>query len=561
MKKLLIIGIMGIFIPLILFAQIENWVYRYNGPGDGSDRARSIVYGSDGNIYAAGDVYGIYGDRPDFGVISIPSSGPPENWVYAYHEAVNSYNKASSIVYGSDGNLYAAGDAYSSVANATDFTGISLTTSGSEQWTYLYDGGGGAADYAYDVVYGADGNVYWAGNTWTGMGLYWDFTVIKLPPSGPPENWIYKYDGPGSEMDNSDAAYSITYGSDGNIYAAGKSYGSGTWRDFTVVSVTTSGSERWVYRYNGSANSDDIANSIIYGEDGNIYVVGTVKNSNKDIIVVSIPPSGPPANWVYIYNGPGNGDDGAGSIVYGSDGNLYVGGNSTASGSGSDFTVISLTTSMVENWVYRYNGPGNGDDGASSIIYGLDGNIYAAGNSTGSGSGSDFTVISLTTSMVENWVYRYNGPGNGDDRAVSIIYGLLDDNIYAGGYSTGIGTDKDFTVISLDPQTGIQEEFSNKKGILCSCYPNPFHKNVIINYALSSKHYAQENKEVPTIRIYDATGRSVKNFSRLTHGALRSTLITWEGTDNNGQKVPAGVYFVRLESGDDKEVEKVILLR
>jgi flagellar hook assembly protein FlgD len=47
----------------------------------------------------------------------------------------------------------------------------------------------------------------------------------------------------------------------------------------------------------------------------------------------------------------------------------------------------------------------------------------------------------------------------------------------------------------------------------------------------------------------------------MADGGLRTTLITWEGTDNNGQKVPAGVYFVRLESGDDKEVKKVILLR
>lgn len=49
---------MGIFLPLILLAQTENWVYRYNGPGNGFDVAGSLVYGADGNIYAAGYSYG-----------------------------------------------------------------------------------------------------------------------------------------------------------------------------------------------------------------------------------------------------------------------------------------------------------------------------------------------------------------------------------------------------------------------------------------------------------------------------------------------------------------------
>ena len=59
-----------------------------------------------------------------------------------------------------------------------------------------------------------------------------------------------------------------------------------------------------------------------------------------------------------------------------------------------DFTVISLTIAGDENWIYRYNGPANDVDVANSIVYGSDGNIYAAGYSNGSGN-YDFTVISL----------------------------------------------------------------------------------------------------------------------------------------------------------------------
>jgi flagellar hook assembly protein FlgD len=63
------------------------------------------------------------------------------------------------------------------------------------------------------------------------------------------------------------------------------------------------------------------------------------------------------------------------------------------------------------------------------------------------------------------------------------------------------------------------------------------------------------------LKIYDAAGRLVKDFSRLTLDALRPTQIIWDGTDQNDRKVPAGVYFVDFRAGDYKKTEKAILLR
>ncbi len=37
--------------------------------------------------------------------------------------------------------------------------------------------------------------------------------------------------------------------------------------------------------------------------------------------------------------------------------------------------------------------------------------------------------------------------------------------------------------------------------------------------------------------------------------------VCWDGCDDAGRRLPAGVYFVRLESGDFKQVEKAVLLR
>ncbi len=51
------------------------------------------------------------------------------------------------------------------------------------------------------------------------------------------ENWIYTYCGSESKTDITDIGWSITYGADGNIYAAGYSYNMYTGYDLTVISL------------------------------------------------------------------------------------------------------------------------------------------------------------------------------------------------------------------------------------------------------------------------------------------------------------------------------------
>lgn len=112
-----------VLLPFILFAQIENWVYWYNGPGNSYDYAHSIVYGADWNIYAAGSSQGLTTSM-DFLVLSLTSEGD-ERWVYRYNGPANSTDVAHDLVYGADRNIYATGE---SMVNGTgdDFTVISL---------------------------------------------------------------------------------------------------------------------------------------------------------------------------------------------------------------------------------------------------------------------------------------------------------------------------------------------------------------------------------------------------------------------------------------------------
>lgn len=448
MKQIKVIALL-IGLWSIALSQTERWVYRYNGTGNYNDQANSVVYGSDGNIYTCGassDNRLFY----DFFIASLTNAGSGR-WVYRHDGTLNLDDEARSIVYGADGNIYACG--YFWQRNAIyDFTVISLTNTGSERWVYTDSGTLGGNDEAYSLVYGADGNIYVAGYL-SNSGSIEDLTVISLTNTGS-KRWVYSYNTPGNWHD---FGYSIVYGFDGNIYVAGKSDSSGTSDNFTVVSLTNAGTHRWVYKYNGPSNLQDWAASLVYGEDGNLYAVGTTTSSSsgENCLIISLTNAGA-ERWVYTVNGSANSNDRAYSIVYGSDGNIYLAGQVTNIITGKDFSIVSLTNAGGERWRSRYDGPANLEDEGNSLVYDANGNIFACGWSSVSSVNFDFTVVSVTNSGNLRGVYTYDGPANGNDRGTSIACGS-DGNIYAAGFSTGTGG-SDLTVISLNPVAGSIKE-------------------------------------------------------------------------------------------------------
>jgi hypothetical protein len=251
-------------------------------------------------------------------------------------------------------------------------------------------------------------------------------------------------------------------------------------------------------------------------------------------MVISLTAAGA-ERWVYDNNGSGNG---AYSLVYGADGNIYSAGQNTGSDTSSDFTVISLTAAGAERWVYCYNGPGDGDDWANSIVCGADGNIYVAGGTYGTGTSADFTIISLTSAGTYQWAYRTNGPGNGDDHANSLVYGG-DGNIYSAGVSYDSGTYDDFTVISLNPVIGIEEQTDNRLPSSADrtplvIYPNPAKAVIRVRGPFSGK-------EATAIKIFDGSGKLVKEIAAPA-----------SPTRNDGEEVISlkgidpGIYFIKI---------------
>jgi len=85
-------------------------------------------------------------------------------------------------------------------------------------------------------------------------------------------------------------------------------------------------------------------------------------------------------------------------------------------------------------------------------------------------------------------------------------------------------------------------------------YPNPFRTQATINYQLS-------NPSLVRLMVYNVAGQLVNTLVNEHSAKIGNHNVIWDGRSKNGQKVPAGVYFLRLETDGFSQTRKLILLR
>ena len=121
--------------------------------------------------------------------------------------------------------------------------------------------------------------------------------------------------------------------------------------------------------------------------------------------------------WVQRYNGPGNGDDGANAIAVDTNGNVYVTGSSTAANGFSDYTSIKYSSAGVPLWTNLYNGPADFLDEALAVAVDSSGDVIVTGSVGGSGN-YDFLTIKYSSEGVGLWTNQYAPGASGEALAV-----------------------------------------------------------------------------------------------------------------------------------------------
>jgi hypothetical protein len=83
--------------------------------------------------------------------------------------------------------------------------------------------------------------------------------------------------------------------------------------------------------------------------------------------------------------------------------------------------------------------------------------------------------------------------------------------------------------------------------------PNPFNPRTVLRFSLAQECRAR-------LVIYDVAGRDVRTVLDATLGAGRHE-VTWDGANDQGQRVGAGVYWSRLVAGDYVSNRKMLTVR
>ena len=106
---------------------------------------------------------------------------------------------------------------------------------------------------------------------------------------------------------------------------------------------------------------------------------------------------------------------------------------------------------------------------------------------------------------------------------------------------------------------GIQEDnaYKSPQAAELAVYPNPCRQMTEIRCQLPE---ARSQMQEMALKIYDCSGRAIKSFNLASNVLPFVSTVIWNGADDNGRRVPQGIYFVRLNASNCQTSKKVILL-
>ena len=427
---------------------IEEWVVRYNGPGNADDYAKAMAVDAAGNVYVTGQSRGD-SSHYDYATTKYDSAGN-QLWVARYDGPGNYHDNPKAIALDTYGNVYVTGNSYGD-GTSSDYATIKYNSNGIEQWIARYNGSGNGNDVVSAMALDAAGNVYITGNSYD-EETFLDYTTIKYDRNGN-RLWVVKYNGPGNYNDKAGA---IDLDTSDNVYVTGYSYGDGITReDYTTVKYDSSGNQLWVARYCGPAgpphSSYDVACAIIVDMSGNAYVTGYSDGgqTSYDYATIMYDSAGV-ERWVARYNGSGNTFDYAQAIALNSLGDVYVTGYSDNNRTCQDYTTLKYDSTGKQLWVATYSGSSNNNDRAGGIGVDSSGNVYVTGYSYDSVTSLDYATVKYDSAGNELWVATYDGPVNLNNQADNMPPDQSDDDLSLPTYNV-LETDCDYAyAIALD---------------------------------------------------------------------------------------------------------------
>jgi hypothetical protein len=93
----------------------------------------------------------------------------------------------------------------------------------------------------------------------------------------------------------------------------------------------------------------------------------------------------------------------------------------------------------------------------------------------------------------------------------------------------------------------------NSERIQARNYPNPFNPSTDIAYSLDTASDVR-------IEIYNVAGQAVRTFDT-GYQAAGEHSVNWDGLDSTGAPAASGIYYYRIQAGNDVLTDDMILLK
>jgi uncharacterized delta-60 repeat protein len=484
----------------------QQWLNRYNGDGDFSDKYNCVLTDQIGNIYLGG--YTVTANqRKDYLLTKYESSGTL-SWSVTFNGSDNKDDEILSMALGLNNQIVVTGYAKGNNTN-DDIVTICYNQNGQLIWTAVYDNLlYSQDDQGNDIAVDALGNVIIAGQTDTDPSETSndDYIILSYSPTGV-QNWISFFDGTANSKDR---ALKVKIGNANSIYITGRSanlvdddivtrkytsLGGLIWSqtynngmddrpadmkldasenvhicgfsnngindDILVLKYSSLGVDLWTggFVFNGTSAQNEYASAMAVDANGNVYVTGKSDNDpnltqNFDFKTLKIN-SSKILQWQADHNGSGNGEDEAYSLVLLPSGDVVITGKSdsdlnTTTSNFDTKTICYSASTGIQTWIKSFDGSAGKDDVGNQIAIDNSGNIYVAGSSQDILSESDALAIKYSSAGVENWSKLYSGMGDNTENVNAMTLDVAG-NTYLAGYTYSRNNLKDLCIIKLNP--------------------------------------------------------------------------------------------------------------